>query len=351
MPGTVTLFGSGETSTTGGRVFEALAAQIMPPLQVSILETPAGFEVNAERVAGRIRDFLANRLQNYHPHLRQIAARKKGTPNSPDSVKVAAPLYESSMIFLGPGSPSYTVRQLQNSLTWHILQARHRLGASIVFASAAAIAAGSPALPVYEIFKVGEDPHWKFGLDFFLPFGLALVIIPHWNNQDGGSELDTSRCFIGRERFEQLLPELPAEKTVLGIDEMTAVTLDFESRTCRVEGMGGVHLLRGGQQDYLAGYEFPLDALGAYQPLADPGAGLPVEVWEHARQIAQRERVELPPLEIPAELEQMVADREAARMQRDWPRADHLRQEIATLGWNVIDSPDGPQVKPINPFR
>ena len=347
MPGTVTFFGSGETSSTGGRIFESLAAHVEPPLQVSILETPAGFEVNAERVAGRISEFLANRLQNYQPRLFQIAARKKGTYHSPDSAEVAAPLYESNLIFLGPGSPSYTVRQLKDSLTWNILQARHRLGASIIFASAAAIAAGSPALPVYEIFKVGEDPHWKPGLDFLLPYGLALVIIPHWNNQDGGSELDTSRCFIGHERFEELLSQLPAEKMVLGIDELTAIQLDFESSRCRVAGVGGIHLLRDRQlEDYAAGSEFPLDVLGDYKTLADPGAGLPVEVWEQAQQIAQQTKIN-PPLEIPAELEQMVAVREAARQQRDWPRADLLRQEIAVLGWKLIDSPDGPQLKPI----
>jgi hypothetical protein len=209
MPGTVTLFGSGETSATGGQVFEVLVRQLDTPLTISVLETPAGFEANAARVAGRITDFFATRLQNYQPRIHQLAARKKGSAFSPDSPEIVAPLYESSLVFLGPGSPTYAVRQLQDSLAYHILQARHRLGASLVFASAATIAAGSPALPVYEIFKVGEDPHWKPGLDFFAPFGLALVIIPHWNNQDGGPELDTSRCFMGQERFDQLLAQLP----------------------------------------------------------------------------------------------------------------------------------------------
>ena len=33
----------------------------------------------------------------------------------------------------GPGSPSYTVRQLRDSYAWHALRARHRLGAAICF--------------------------------------------------------------------------------------------------------------------------------------------------------------------------------------------------------------------------
>ena len=345
MPGTVTLFGSGETTNTGGQIFESLARQVAAPLRISVLETPAGFEANAGRVAGRISDFLITRLQNYRPHLSQIAARKKGTPRSPDSPEIAAPLWESDLIFLGPGSPTYTVRQLQNSLVWQIMQARHRLGASLALASAATIALGELALPVYEIFKVGEDLHWKPGLNFWAPFGLSMVIIPHWNNQDGGAELDTSRCFMGQERFAQLLALLPDDKTVLGMDELTAVTLDLETQTCRVAGIGSAHLLRAGQQhDFPAGSNFPLSALGGYRPLAAPELGLPPEVWQRAQQSAQRAAA---PDAIPPELQQLIAARESARQQRDWSRADQLRSRIAALGWKVNDLPTGPQVQPL----
>lgn len=340
MIGTVTLFGSGETSTTGGQLFEALLRKLPAPGYISVLETPAGFESNSARVAGRICDFLATRLQNYHPRISQLAARKKGTPHSPDSPQVVAPLLESNLIFLGPGSPTYAVRQLQDSLAWHMLQARHRLGASLVFASAATIAAGSPALPVYEIFKVGEDPHWKPGLDFFAPFGLKLAIIPHWNNQDGGAELDTSRCFIGRERFELLAAQLPEQYTILGLDELTALTFDFETAGCQVAGLGSVHLLRAGQEQvFAAGANFPLHLLGDYRLPASPSAGLPDEIW---RQVEQAVIIRPRPVRIPEELQQMVDARELARKQRDWSRADFLRQQIAALGWKVADSPTGP---------
>lgn len=349
MPGTVTLFGSGETTSTGGRIFEGLARQLDAPLHISVLETPAGFEANAERVAGRICDFLTVRLQNYRPLIRQIAARKKGTRFSPDAPEVVAPLYQSSMIFLGPGSPTYTVRQLENSLAWHVLQARHRMGASLVFASAATIAAGSPALPVYEIYKVGEDPHWKPGLDFWAPFGLALAIIPHWNNQDGGAELDTSRCFMGEGRFAFLLERLPAGKTILGIDELTAVTIDFETEMCRVAGLGGIHLLRDGRQvDYPTDSEFSIQALGDYHPLPEIAAGLPCEIWEQAQSAARRaHEPEQKTSEVPPELQRLVEARETARRQRDWSQADLLRRQMADLGWKVNDTPDGPQVQPM----
>ena len=218
-PGLVVLFGSGETLPAGQKVFDWLFRRLVAPLRVAILETPAGFELNSEQVAGRIGEFLEQHLQNYQPEVTLVPARRRGTPFSPDLQEIAGQLVGADVSFLGPGSPTYAVRQLRDSLTWHTLQAAHRLGTAVVMASAAVVAAGSHTLPVYEIYKVGEDLHWKPGLDLFGPFGLPLVILPHWNNTDGGGELDTSRCFMGRARFDPLFAMLPAGVTLLGLDE------------------------------------------------------------------------------------------------------------------------------------
>ena len=82
------------------------------------------------------------------------------------------------------------------------------------------------SLPVYEIYKVGEELHWIEGLDLFNFYGLKLVFIPHWNNNEGGAELDTSRCFMGQERFMRLIEMLPDEVTIVGLDEKTALIID-----------------------------------------------------------------------------------------------------------------------------
>ncbi len=368
FPGLVTLIGSGETAATGGQVFEAIARQhnTRQPMQISVLETPAGFEVNARRVAGRVADYIKTRLQNYHPQVHLVHARKKGTPFSPDSADIVRPLYTSQVIFFGPGSPTYTVRQLENSLAWHIIQSRHRLGASLVLASAATISLSALALPVYEIYKVGEDPHWKPGLDFFKPYGLNLSIIPHWNNREGGDDVDTSRCFMGQERFNALYAMIPAGMTVVGIDEHTALTIDFAAQACHVHGVGQVHLLRGGsEQVCAAGCSYPLQDLGDYQPLAVPETGLPENVWRQAlkalpapQELADQESIDMGNNEedrsgpadrggqpIPPEVQSMVAERQAARQAKDWARADQLRQRIAALGWQVKDTPAGPAVQ------
>src|SRR5512135_1742883 len=165
--GNIAFLGSGETSLAGGRIFEQLARQVSGPLRIAVLETPAGFELNSAQVAGKVADFLRVRLGNFHPDVEVIAARKKGSAFSPDDPEICAPLLSANMIFMGPGSPTYAIRQLHGSLAWELIRARHRLGATLVFASAATVAVGAFSLPVYEIYKVGQDVHIVPGLDFF----------------------------------------------------------------------------------------------------------------------------------------------------------------------------------------
>ena len=52
----------------------------------------------------------------------------------------------------------------------------------------------------------------KLGLDLFADYGMNLSFVPHWNNAEGGIDLDTSRCFFGMERFDQWRKLLPRRK-------------------------------------------------------------------------------------------------------------------------------------------
>ncbi|HVK03789.1 MAG TPA: hypothetical protein VM490_09950, partial [Armatimonadaceae bacterium] len=47
----------------------------------------------------------------------------------------------------------------------------------------------------------------------------------------------------------------------------------------------------------------------------------------------------------PAEVWALVEERQAARKARDFGRADALRAEIAALGWELGDTPQGPTLK------
>ena len=43
----------------------------------------------------------------------------------------------------------------------------------------------------------------------------------------------------------------------------------------------------------------------------------------------------------------LMQNREIARKQKDWSKADALRKELAGLGYQVEDSQDGPRLKPL----
>jgi hypothetical protein len=339
--GSIALLGSGETSLAGGRIFETIARRLPGTLRIAILETPAGFELNSSAVVERIADFLKTRLHNYNPKVVLIPARKRGTPFDPEDPRILQPLLESTLIFMGPGSPTYAVRQLKGSLAWDLIRARHRQGAALVLASAAVIAAGAYTLPVYEIYKVGEDVRYVHGLDLFADFNLQLSLIPHWNNADGGDELDTSRCFIGTERFTQWCDQLPPGHTTIGLDEHTGIIYDFADRKCSVSGVSSVTLLRARNPViFPAGAAFPIRELGEFRMPDNPGAGISARAWEMVKYGAQIKEFE----EVPAEIDKLVEKREQARLNQEWEEADMLRQQIAALGWIIQDTMDGQKI-------
>lgn len=339
--GRIAFLGSGETSLAGGRIFETLARLIPDPLRIAILETPAGFELNASLVAGRVGEFLKTRLQNYKPVIDLIPARKLGTKFSPDDPEILRPLLQANLIFMGPGSPSYAARQLRGTLAWDIIRARHRQGATLVFASAATISVGEWVLPVYEIYKVGEDVHVKDGLGFFSDFGLHVSFIPHWNNAEGGVDLDTSRCFVGMERFQQWRALTPPENVIVGLDEHSGVIIDFEKNACDVHGVSSVTVMKsGGTKIYPAGSGFSLNELGEIRSPNPIEADISAQAWQMTIN-AQKQADESPPAEVLDLLEQ----RKQARVNKDFAASDRLRDEIAARGWKVKDTKEGQQLE------
>ena len=335
--GRIAFLGSGETSLAGGRIFEALARLIPDPLHVSVLETPAGFELNSTIVAGRVGDFLKTRLQNYKPTIDLIPARKQGTEFSPDNPEILKPLLRANIIFMGPGSPTYLARQLRGTLAWDIIRARHRMGATLIFASAATISVGAWVLPVYEIYKVGDDVHVKEGLNFFSDFGLNLSFVPHWNNAEGGTDLDTSRCFVGIERFDQWRKLLPPENILVGLDEHSGIIMDFEKGTCDVHGVSSVSVVKNTSMEiYPAGAKFSLNELGNFKMSESLEDGIRTEIWEMIKNAVQVDEDQPP-----AEALELLEQRKEARERKDFAESDRLRDQISALGWVVQDSKEG----------
>jgi hypothetical protein len=113
------------------------------------------------------------------------------------------------------------------------------LGGAVTFASAAALALGVVSVPVYEVYKVGEEARWIEGLDLLGGLGLHVALIPHYDNAEGGNH-DTRFSYLGEQRLSQLEQKLPEGVFVLGVDEHTALCLDLDAGTATVAGNGGV---------------------------------------------------------------------------------------------------------------
>lgn len=338
-PGLIALLGSGETAASGGNVFQLLAQQLAPPLRIAILETPAGFQPNSAQVAAQIADFLAQRLGQYRPSITVVAARARHSAWSPDDPALVAPLLRANLIVIGPGSPSYAVRHLHGSLAWQVVLARHQLGAALVLASAGALACGAWSVPIYEIYKAGAPVSWQPGLNLCAAYGLELAIIPHWNNRDGGATIDTSRCFLGQQRFARLQTWLPGSASVVGIDEHSAVLIDPAQELGCVLGQGNLHLLHAGAQTaFPAGSRFPLTRLGQWQSPDRPW-GVAATAWQQATAAPL-------PLLVSQAVLALVAARQQARLAGDWASADELRQQVRRLGWQIRDTAQGPQLQP-----
>lgn len=259
VAGTLTLIGSGELGPSMRAVHRAIARRIQGPIRPVFINTPAGFEPNVGDIAARAATYIE----------RTIGARceiASFTENSTPSDKehALAVLRTSNYIFAGPGSPSYAIRLLRDSPVIDVVIERLFHGAQVVCASAAAIALGTRALPVYEIYKAGADLHWLDGLDVLGRAGVRLAVVPHWNNMEGGAH-DTRCCFMGVTRFDRLASMLDSDVAVVGIDEHTALIVDFARSECTVMGAGAVTVRRGGgERRYAAGGDAcPIEALQA----------------------------------------------------------------------------------------
>jgi cyanophycinase-like exopeptidase len=338
------------------------------------LETPAGFELGVQAIADRFQEYFRNSLG-----LDLRLARYLGRDDPPAAQALAlAALSDADYILAGPGSPTYAIDQLRDSPVLATMIERWQQGAQLVFASAATIALGRHALPVYEIYKVGQPLAWAEGLDLLGGHGIELAIVPHWDNAEGGTH-DTRACFMGMERFARLQALLPATAVVLGIDEHTAVSLDLAAEAGTVRGKGGVSAVRGGEElRFETGEKFPLDAL---RP--GPAAGqisAPEEAANRASEAAEtmgRAAVRIGAGDLPsglrlaaeavspeaaaillqaaatAESDQatdtelapllnlLIEMRASLRERGEWALADGLRDRLLAIGFELRDTPEG----------
>jgi hypothetical protein len=241
-----------------------------------VLDTPVGFQLNAGDVTARAVEYFEQGVQR---PIEICSFRDAGRMSPFEEERAFNLLREARYVFCGPGSPTYALRQWNVSLIPELLREKLRSGGCVTFASAAACTLGVVALPVYEVYKVGEPVRWEKGLDLLSEASLPVAVIPHYNNREGGTH-DTRFCYMGEPRLRALEEMMPGDAFVLGVDEHTACVIDLDSDQMTVTGVGCVTIRSAGHETTIeSGSSMPLQrvlAMGGGEGLATASHPTPV---------------------------------------------------------------------------
>ncbi len=257
-PHILAVMGSGETAPTMVTTHRMLAGKLQKSARAVLLDTPYGFQENAPELATKAVEYFQTSIN--------LGLEVAGLTEiiGADSLSVERGLQkvaDADYVFAGPGSPTYALRQWSGTPLAGLLSKKLRDGGIVTFASAAALTLGRFTLPVYEIYKVGEDPRWLDGLNILGEIGVNVALIPHYNNAEGGHH-DTRFCYMGERRLSMLERDLPADVYVLGVDEHTGMVIDLDAQNVTVVGKGVVTIrVRGESTQIAAGETFSVDRL------------------------------------------------------------------------------------------
>ena len=277
LPRILVIMGSGETAPTMVPTHRMISRLLPNPARATLLDTPYGFQENAPELASKAVEYF-----NTSINMKLDVAGLTSLIDA-DALTVERGLQlvaDAHYVFAGPGSPTYALRQWSGSPLAGLLVKKLRDGGVVTFASAAALTLGKFTLPVYEIYKAGADPYWLEGLNILGEIGINAVVIPHYNNAEGGHH-DTRFCYMGERRLSAMERELAEEIFVLGIDEHTGLVLDLDANTATVVGKGVVSLrLRGNTTEIASGEVFSIDRLR--NPWSDLQTSVAVATTESA---------------------------------------------------------------------
>jgi hypothetical protein len=262
LPRLLCIMGSGETTPTMVSVHADLLTRLGPrPVPAVLLDTPFGFQENASDISERTVEYFRDRV-GFPIAVASFRNREQATPLEYETM--LARVADARYVFAGPGSPTYALRQWLGTAVPDLLATKLRDGGCVTLASAAAVGLGMFALPVYEVYKVGEEPRWLPGLDLLSITGLRAAVVPHYNNAEGGTH-DTRYCYMGERRLRILEELLPEGVDIIGVDEHTAAIFDLDAATVTIRGRGGLTLRRQGRSQRFEN--------GTTLPIADLAAG------------------------------------------------------------------------------
>ena len=236
--------GSGENSPAMVTPHQNILKKIGKNSKRINLDTPYGFQENADELTERIKKYFS---VNVGFELEDVNFRNSKANNVSD-------IESADWVFSGPGGPTYALKVWKETGAIKALEGVIERGA-VVMASAAAMALGAKVMPVYEMYKVGDDPYWLDGLNLLeKATGIRASVVAHYNNTQGGTH-DTRFCFIGEKRMQILESQLDSDIGILGIDEHTGVAFDLETGKAEIFGKGSVTFKLNGKSKSFASKE------------------------------------------------------------------------------------------------
>lgn len=242
-PRLLVIMGSGETAPTMVKVHRAALERIgRANVRAVMLDTPFGFQENADELCAKTIEYFSVSLQTDLT----IASLRSADADSLSIEQGLERVRSANYLFAGPGSPTYALTQWAGIPAFRqtLIERLGEQGA-VVFSSAASLTLGTRTVPVYEIYKAGESPSWREGLDVLAGVVPGAVIIPHFDNAEGGGH-DTRFCYLGERRLQILEAELPDDEYVFGVDEHTAAVFDLDTKSIDIVGKGAVTIRRHG---------------------------------------------------------------------------------------------------------
>jgi peptidase E len=262
LPRILAIMGSGETAPTMVTTHRRLTSLLPSPVKAVVLDTPYGFQENAPELATKAVEYFKTSI-----NVDLVVAglvRLQDTHIAADPVAIERglrALSDADYIFAGPGSPTYALRQWSGSSVARIMIDKLNNGGIVTFASAAALTLGKATVPVYEVYKVGQDVQALDGLDILAAIGINAAVIPHYDNTEGANH-DTRFCYLGEARLQMFESLLDEDTYVLGVDEHTGLVIDLDAATASVVGNSNVTLrLRTESFVYPTGSVIPLSLL------------------------------------------------------------------------------------------
>jgi hypothetical protein len=209
-------------------------------------------------------------------------------------------------------------------------------GGIVTFASAAALTLGKATVPVYEVYKVGQDVQRLDGLDILASLGINAAVIPHYDNTEGANH-DTRFCYLGEARLQMFESLIDDDTYVLGVDEHTGLVIDIDAATATVVGNSNVTIrLRTQSFEYPTGSVMPLSLLQSPSSLLTGSGDVSTNHSVATVPVASKAQT-APPDSLDAVLADSIQQFEQAMEQRDAIAAVRvvLALEQAIQDWSI----------------